>query len=438
MRRGTKTAGSTATAAPASDTPGTVPAASTVSARTAASTRWAASAPRVIVLIPVLNPGPALPRLVDELLASPAPATGAAVAGGDIGADEDLIGGIVVIDDGSGPGPDGSHDRLFDALASRGVLVHRLARNRGKGAALREGMGLIVQRFPGAGIVTADADGQHLLADIRALAREVAARTSGAERPRRRIGDGTGSGRASGTDPVGGRPELVLGARAFGADMPLRSRIGNRASTLLAALLTGRWIPDTQSGLRGIPPASIPWMLDQPGDRYEYEMRTLMAMAADRGSPRIRTVPVTAVYEEGNPTSSFRPVRDSLRVLRPVGAFLASGILSAGLDLGLFALLVTAGLPVAGAVVLARGCSAVVNFVLNRRVVFHDTAPWWHAAARYLLLALAVVAGSATITQLLVSTGAPVLPAKILADLGMAAVSFSLQRACTVPRGRAG
>mgnify|MGYP006968071372 CR=1 FL=1 len=24
-----------------------------------------------------------------------------------------------------------------------------------------------------------------------------------------------------------------------------------------------------------------------------------------------------AVYEEGNPTSSFRPVRDSLRVLRP-------------------------------------------------------------------------------------------------------------------------
>ncbi|MGC7556588.1 hypothetical protein, partial [Pandoraea pneumonica] len=85
----------------------------------------------------------------------------------------------------------------------------------------------------------------------------------------------------SGTDPVGGRPELVLGARAIGADMPLRSRNGNRASTQLAAVLTGRWIPDTQSGLRGIPPASIPWMFDQPGDRYEYEMRTLMAMAAD-------------------------------------------------------------------------------------------------------------------------------------------------------------
>lgn len=389
------------------------------------------AAPRAIVLIPVLNPGPALPRLVDELLTAPAAA-----------ADGDPIGGIVVIDDGSGSGPDGHHDQLFDDLASRGALVHRLPLNRGKGAALREGMRLVAERFSGAAIVTADADGQHLPEDIRAVARATAPSAGGEERTDRGTGDGGGAGRAPGIGhgpgPGAGRPGLVLGARAFGADMPLRSRVGNRASTLLAAVLTGSWLPDTQSGLRGIPPASIPWMLDQPGDRYEYEMRTLMAMAADRGCPRIRSVPVTAVYEEGNPTSSFRPVRDSLRVLRPVGAFLASGILSAGLDLGLFALLVTAGLPVAGAVVLARACSAVANFVLNRRVVFHDTAPWWHAAARYLLLALAVVAGSATITQLLVSTGVPVLPAKILADLGMAAVSFSLQRACAVPRGRAG
>lgn len=389
------------------------------------------AAPRAIVLIPVLNPGPALPRLVDELLTAPAAA-----------ADGDPIGGIVVIDDGSGSGPDGHHDQLFYDLASRGALVHRLPLNRGKGAALREGMRLVAERFPGAAIVTADADGQHLPEDIRAVARATAPPAGGEERTGRRTGDGGGAGRAPG---IGhgpgqgvGRPGLVLGARAFGADMPLRSRVGNRASTLLAAVLTGSWLPDTQSGLRGIPPASIPWMLDQPGDRYEYEMRTLMAMAADRGTPRVRTVPVTAVYEEGNPTSSFRPVRDSLRVMRPVGAFLASGALSAGLDLGLFALLVAAGLPVAGAVVLARACSAVVNFVLNRRLVFHDTAPWWRAAARYLLLALAVVAGGATLTQLLVSAGLPVLTAKVLADVAMTALSFSLQRACAVPRGRGG
>ncbi len=411
---------------------GTSTSAGAASARGTASPRGSgtASAPRAIVLIPVLNPSPALLGLVDELLTAPAAA-----------ADGDPVDGVVVIDDGSGQGPDGLHDQLFDALASRGALVHRLPLNRGKGAALREGVRLIAERFPGAAIVTADADGQHLPEDIRAVARGTVPRAGREGRTGYGAGSGaTGTAAGTGTGPAmaDGRPALVLGVRVFGADMPLRSRVGNRASTLLAAVLTGRWLPDTQSGLRGIPAAAIPWMLDQPGDRYEYEMRTLMAMAADRGTPRVRTVPVRAVYEEGNPTSSFRPVRDSLRVMRPVGAFLASGALCAGLDVGLFALLVAAGLPVAGAVVLARACSAAVNFVLNRRLVFHDTAPWWRAAARYLLLALAVVAGGATITQLLVSAGAPVLPAKIVADLVMATLSFSLQRACAVPRRRDG
>jgi len=49
---------------------------------------------------------------------------------------------------------------------------------------------------------------------------------------------------------AGGR--IVLGVRSFnGDDVPLRSRVGNRASALLVRAATGRALADTQTGLRG-------------------------------------------------------------------------------------------------------------------------------------------------------------------------------------------
>lgn len=374
-----------------------------------------AAAHPTVVLIPVLGPGPALIALVDALLDGARAGTDPAPAADGAGADDaaaPLLGGIVVVDDGSGPGSDGLHDRLCAQLRTRGVLVHRLPQNRGKGAALREGLALSAERFPGAPVVTADADGQHLPRDILALARVLQEEPASAQ--------------------------LVLGTRTLGHGIPLRSRVGNTASTLLLAVLTGRWLPDTQSGLRGIPPALIPWLLAQPGDRYEYEMRTLMALAADRTAPRLRTVPATTVYEEGNPTSRFRPVRDSLRVMRPVAAFLLTCGLSAAVDIGLFLVLLGAGLPAAGAVVAARLASGALNFVLNRALVFRDATPWPRAAGRYLLLALGVGAGAAVLTQALVLLGVPAAAAKILADLLLMIVSFCRQRACAVPRGSGG
>lgn len=364
-----------------------------VSAPRSGNSSEPADSPLVLVLIPVLNPTPALVDLARELLSTPPAA-------------------LIVVDDGSGPGPDGIHDALCEELRALGALVHRLPRNRGKGAALRAGIELAGRRFPGTPVVTADADGQHLPEDVSAVACAVRAATD--------------------EDPDA--PVLVVGSRRFGAGTPLRSRVGNAISTVLTALLTGRRVPDTQSGLRGISPAAMPWMLAQRGDRYEYEMRVLMGMAADRGGRRVRAVPVTTVYEEGNPTSHFRPVRDSLRVLRPALSFLVSGALSAAVDVGLYLLLLTAGTPVAGAVIAARTVSAVLNFLLNRHLVFRDGSPWWRAATRYLLLALALVVGSAVLTPLLVAAGIPALPAKLMADLALAAVSFCRQRACAAPR----
>lgn len=338
----------------------------------------------VVVLIPVLNPGGALAELVLSLLHSP-------------------LRGVLVVDDGSGPGPDGAHDALFAALEGAGARVLRHPRNRGKGAALRSGLAEIARRAPGAAVVTADADGQHLAVDVLAVARAVAAQ--------------------------GPRRALVLGSRRFDASTPLRSRVGNLGSTALLALLTGRRVPDTQTGLRGIGPALLPWLLAQPGDRYEYEMRILMAASRDPGIA-VSQVPITTVYEENNAVSHFRPLRDSARVLRPVLLFAASSLASAGVDLSLFLLLYSLGAPAMAAVLAARLASGALNWAVNRHLVFADRdTPWRRSALRYAALALGIGLLSGALTSALLMLGLPAAGAKVAADVLCAGISFAAQRA---------
>jgi len=156
--------------------------------------------------------------------------------------------------------------------------------NRGKGAALKTAFAAIARDFPDAvGVVTADADGQHLPADIAAVAK------STMENPGR----------------------ITLGVRAFDGEVPLRSRFGNAWSRWFFFLLTGTMVYDTQTGLRGIPCKFLRALCDIPGDRYEYEGRMLVAAALMKAKPvqvRIKTV-----YLEGNRTSHFNPIRDSIR-----------------------------------------------------------------------------------------------------------------------------
>src|SRR5579884_2433424 len=104
----------------------------------------AANAP--VVVIPAYRPGAVLLQLVDGLRESP------------------YLQAVVIVDDGSGP----EFAALFDALAARErvvVLPHVV--NLGKGAALKTGLNYAACKFRSSvGVVTADADGQHAVADI--------------------------------------------------------------------------------------------------------------------------------------------------------------------------------------------------------------------------------------------------------------------------------
>lgn len=155
-----------------------------------------------------------------------------------------------------------------------------------------------------------------------------------------------------------------------GTKVPLRSKIGNSATVGFFALATGARVADTQTGLRGFTPQILDWLLQIPGDKYEYEFS--MLLRATRADVDLVQVPIVKVYEPGNPTSHFRPLQDSALIYAPLLAFLASSFLTGFLvdAIALF-VLVGMGAPLLAAVVGARVISALTNFTVNR-MLMHD------------------------------------------------------------------
>jgi glycosyltransferase involved in cell wall biosynthesis len=218
---------------------------------------------RVVVVIPAWQPDGRLVTLVRELLGWG-------------------FGGVVVVDDGSS----GAGAEIFGELRDMApVRVVRHERNLGKGRALKTGMEVVLREMPGVqGVVTADADGQHIAADVVRVA--AALRESGS---------------------------VVLGVRRFRGAVPLRCRVGNWVTRGMFGLLTGVRLGDTQTGLRGIPRRLLRELLQMEGERYEYEMVVLTRLCL--GGCALVEVPIETVYLEGNRSSHFRPMGDSVRVL---------------------------------------------------------------------------------------------------------------------------
>lgn len=348
-------------------------------APSASSAPVLATTASVVVLIPALNPGPELAATLAALRAARPGLP------------------VLVVDDGSGP----AYAATFARAAELDADVLTLSRNRGKGCALKAGLARVRHTHPGAGVVTADADGQHAPADILAVADRLAAAEGDA---------------------------LVLGERSFDGAVPARSRVGNAVTARLFALATRRRIRDTQTGLRGLTPGLLAWAEGVSGERYEYELRMLLDAARD-GVP-VASVPISTIYVDDNAASHFRPVRDSLRVYAPFLGFLASSLAAFALDtvalLALFALTGHLLLSVVGARVL----SGSVNFAVNRRLVFdrRRRTPLRRAAMRYAALAAALVGVNYLLLAGLTGLGLPLLGAKLLTELTLVTASYLAQR----------
>lgn len=333
------------------------------------------------VVIPAYQPTVLLTRLVEELV-SARPTID-----------------VLVVDDGSDP----SAPDVFDACLALGARVLRLPTNGGKGSALRAGFQFLLDTRSNGPVVTADADGQHAVDDILAVLDAV-------------------------DDSPAALPHVVLGERQFDHEVPLRSRFGNTVTSVMFRAVTGRRLPDTQTGLRAFPSCLLPWLLDVPGHRYEYELQMLLRAA--REGLAIRGVTVRTIYLDDNSSSHFRPVVDSVRIYLPLLTFVASSMAGFVIDtLALLALDAVIGSLLIG-VVGARLLSGAANFALNRRFVFRGSGSGHHprnTAARYALLAAGLLAANYVILTTLVLGGIDLFLAKVATEVALVVISYVVQ-----------
>jgi glycosyltransferase involved in cell wall biosynthesis len=304
---------------------------------------------------------------------------------------------IVVVNDGSST----PTANVFSQLAQRRcvtVLPHAI--NLGKGAALKTGINYILTHEPNVmGIVTADADGQHLPRDILAVAKRL-----------REC-----------------RDALILGCRDFGAETPLRSRFGNLLTRAVFRFLTRKRLVDTQTGLRGLPPSVAKRMLQMSHPGYELEL-ALLYSEARRGTP-IQQVEIATVYEPGNPTSHFNPVLDSLRIYFVFFRYSALSIAAAIVDYTLFFLLYYSTDQLLLSVVVGRLLIGGFYFTVARQKVFLSQGRITREAALFtLLLAASALASYGVITVLVLVFFVPVPLAKVLADLMLFFANFAFQK----------
>ena len=340
-----------------------------------------------VVLVPAYDPDENLLALIDRL--------------------KDAFRNIVVVNDGSNTGAD-----VFKSVAEQGITVIAHDRNRGKGAALKTGFAWIRDNIPECRVVvTADADGQHRADDIVRVA-DIALRN---------------------------QSTLTLGVRAFTGKVPLRSRFGNWWTRQFFFLASHVRIKDTQTGLRGIPVALLPRMLEIPGERYEYEMAMLADMR-NYPTPPVQ-VPIETVYVAENASSHFNPLLDSLKIYSALIKFCMSSVGCFLIDNAAFSSILHAlncltewkrASAVLVAIIGARAISATINYMCNRKLVFASNASKGRSFIKYWLLVLAILAAgylfTAVLSRVFDAKGLTITMLKIAVETILFFLSYNVQR----------
>ena len=303
---------------------------------------------KISVVLPSLDPDEKLIAVVDGLL-------------------EYGFADIILVNDGSKP----ENLHWFEQAAQHPevTLLHH-AINRGKGAALKTAFTWFLENRPKQlGVVTVDGDNQHHPEDTRACALHMAEHEL-----------------------------LTLGVRDFSLPhVPARSRTGNKTTSMVFKIFCGMEISDTQTGLRAIPRKDLPTLNAVKGERFEYE--TNMLLALKENDIPFDEVKIRTVYIEENKSSHFRVIRDSWRIYKLIlGHFFKytfSALLSSVLEIALVYVLtlcfdsLLAGVALTAVVtVAARVLSSLVNFYLNKKLVFNSKVSTGKALLRYGLLVL--------------------------------------------------
>ncbi len=119
-----------------------------------------------------------------------------------------------------------------------------------------------------------------------------------------------------------------------------------------------------------------------------------------------------------------------MRIYSPLLKFLASSLSAFVIDTVAFLILIAATGSVLFAVVAARGVSSAVNFAVNRHFVFRHgrDRKATSTGARYFALVIALLAANLALMSALDRIAVPALPAKLMVEAALLAVSYSVQQ----------
>ena len=304
---------------------------------------------KISVVLPSLDPDEKLIAVIDGLL-------------------EYGFSDIILVNDGSKQ----ENLHYFTDLAAQHpeiTLLHHEV-NKGKGAALKNAFRYFLANRPdGFGVVTVDGDNQHHPADTRACCEHMME---------------TG--------------HAVLGCRNFNQeDVPARSSFGNKTTSMIFKIFVGMTISDTQTGLRALPRKVLEELVEVYGDRFEYETNMLLAFKT-KGIV-FDEVKIRTVYIEENKSSHFRVIHDSWRIYKLILAhffrYTMSSIACFVVDSSMVFLLtkllgtflmdpLLSGISTVG----ARVVSSLINFFMNKKLVFQSNVSTGKAMIRYYALAI--------------------------------------------------
>lgn len=187
---------------------------------------------------------------------------------------------VIIVDDGS------VNKEIFNALNSKDLITHPT--NLGKGEALKTGINYIIKNRPNCkGLVTADCDLQHSIADIIEIATQLH------------------------NEP----DKLYLGSRNFNSEnVPFRSKFGNVLMSKFIKFAHNIDVKDTQTGLRGIPIGFAKHILSLKSTDFSFE--TEMLLETKPCNITVMEIPISTIYTNNNKHSHFNPIKDSCKIVK--------------------------------------------------------------------------------------------------------------------------
>lgn len=208
---------------------------------------------KVCVLLPAYNEEKEIGKIINQIRA------------------DDLD--IIVVDDGS-------TDNTVNVAQQAQARVISHPQNQGKGQSLRTGFKFILDNNYDA-VIIMDADGQHLVQEIRSFIDYAMNSDAG----------------------------IIIGNRmGHPQNMPLLRRLTNKFTSMLVSRIAKVEIPDSQCGFRLIR-ATVLKKLNLSTVKYDTESEILIQTA--KNNFKIESIPVKSIYN--NHKSRINPIFDTIR-----------------------------------------------------------------------------------------------------------------------------